>query len=414
MSFHHTLDLLGLKESPYSLPSLQLDLSSIRPTLLSHDLQLDNKHSNQSWKVHKDILAIRLPNTPENMAKLRALISTTKIPPSSIYAFVDFLYFKPLAVGADWIKFVSELCHIVFLCEALDIECPEAISLLETQIEAHLAPIEAADMLFEFWFDPDIEWKTSSTVINLLAKKSSTIETPQLLEQLKSCEKPPNDIVRAMELAFKLTSMSSWKLEEVTFDDPLKALSIPSSRILINPKRALSCETDFAFASNNHWTIAKGWVLYPRWSWFKRLIDSGLEESKARIITMPAWVTVNIMHTIIKTVYHQYTTSIQLSNEEMTLILEKGFELDLLDASGEVVSPFGPLIERCRMMLLRPPTEETCLELLRLNHRLRLEDRVSATLKVIVRNYDDLLLEELEPELQKLIDDALAAANEAA
>ena len=399
-----TLNLLDIKESPFSMPEFKLDFSSLRPALHYHDLILENKYSGLSWNVHKDVLALHMPNTPDFVAKLHHVIGSTRIPDGSISAFVDFLYLKPLIAGSEWIKFFAELCHIIFLCEALDIKCSNASSLLETQIEAHLAPTEAADMLFEFWFDPDIEWSTSSSVINLLARKSSTIEISELLAQLKSCEKPLTSGVRAMELAFKLTSIKSWKLDGLS-DSLNVTVPVPSARVLIDPKRSLQYKTDFAFGADHHWTTVKGWILYPQWLWFKNLIDSGLEESKTRLVSMPPWVTINIIRAIILTTYQQNTGSALLREEEMTLILERGSEIGLVDESKCAVTPFEPLVARCQAMLLGTITKHTCLRLLKVYHRLQLKDQVDATLKFASGIMDSLPLRELEPELRKLIED---------
>ena len=390
-------DFVGLKESPFSKPGLKFDLSALRPTLLSHDFQLESKNSKQIWNIHTDLLAVRLPTA--SIPKLSTIIQ--KFPDNSITAFVDFLYFKPLVVGTDWISSMTELCHVIFLCEALDVKCSEALVLFESLVEAHLSPVETADILFQYWFDPEIEWSASSAVINVLARKAAKIENARLLEQtglypLTSCR-------RAMELAFKLTSIGSWKLQDV-HDSSNIALPDPSSRILIDPKLALQFKTDYIFGANHHWTIAKGWILFPRWSWFKRLIDSGMEESKTRVVSMPPWVTVNIMHAIIKTVYQQNTGSVPLSEEEMTLILEKGSEIGLVDSSKYAITPFDSLIGRCNAMLLHRTTKFTCKRMLVLYHRLQLKAELESTLMFIKDEEVPLQLHEFAPDLRKLLE----------
>ena len=399
-----TLDILGVKKSSFSTPKFSLDLSPLRSTLPFHDFKLENKPSGQSWNVHTDVLSLHMTTTPESIAKLRTLISSTKIPPSSISTFIDLLYLKLPTEGAIWIQFISELCHLIFLCEAVDVDHNQIAHLLKTQISTHMSPNEAADMLFGLWFDPNIAWSSSSTAINLLAAESSKLETSKLLDQLKSCERPLNG-VRAMEIAFKLTSMGSWQLP--TLKDPM-SITMPdlTSRILVDPKRFLQSKTDFAFGFDQRWTIAKGWVLYPRWSWFKRLIDSGMEESKTHLVSMPLWVTSNIFYAIILTLYQQSTGSSHLSHEEMVLILEKGSELNLVDESKCAVTPFDPLIARCKAMLINTTTLATCLRMLKLYHRLGLGAELESTIKFIVANKKYLNLLTLDPELQKLIEGA--------
>ena len=407
----HTLKLLDIHESAYSSPQLTLDLSSLRPTLLSHDLTLEHALSGQTWKIHKDILLLHFED--HVLAKLPTLIRSTNIPASSISAFIDFIYLKPLAVG-DWLTSVVELSHIIFLCEALGDElspdayvCADVHALFKAQIDAHMSPAEAADMLLDFWLDSSIDWTIDSSVIRLLINKVVVLSEPERYDLLQSCKRPASDASRALVLGMELATTKP-SPEPIQGCNALnRDLPSPTSRILIDPKRALQHQTDFIFGASHHWTIAKGWVLYPRWSWFKKLINSGMEESKTRVVSMPPWVTVNIMHAIIKTVYQQNTGSVPLSEEEMILILEKGSEIGLVDSSKYAITPFEPLVARCVAMILLPGTvtKETCLDMLKVYHRLQLEAGLDTTLRFIKGIKDDLPLLKLDPELRKLIKD---------
>lgn len=105
------------------------------------------------------------------------------------------------------------------------------------------------------------------------------------------------------------------------------------------------------------------WVLYGRWPYFKRLIDSGLTEAKTRTMSFPeaTWGA----STVRAFVRYLYTNNIGLfegSDGGARLeLLEHAGLFDLVDFDGNPTPAFVPLIEHCRSPLTLNVTPKTSI-----------------------------------------------------
>jgi len=90
------------------------------------------------------------------------------------------------------------------------------------------------------------------------------------------------------------------------------------------------------------------YILYAQWSWFRRLLDSGLEESRTLHCELPSSFTSNLLLVLVKFLYTHRVMKDDLVIGDATCLLSSGEEFGFHDSEGEGIEPFQPLVLMCR------------------------------------------------------------------
>ena len=154
--------------------------------------------------------------------------------------------------------------------------------------------------------------------------------------------------------------------------------------------------TNFAIVHPSYGTIGVcGWLLYIHWPWFKRLIDSGLQESKSRIITLPQdSFTLTGLLSILLVLQFGYPNVGRLSLEDAVSILKHASQYDLIGLDDTVLPQVAPLIEACEAMVFPPLTTENCWNQLGLAHSVG-SSKYPSIFEFILKTTDKVAFDEL-------------------
>lgn len=134
------------------------------------------------------------------------------------------------------------------------------------------------------------------------------------------------------------------------------------------------------------------WVLYARWGFFRRMIDSGLAEAHTRRMVMPAGFPKSLLLDLIKFIYAgslPHTTS--LTPQNSLYLLEHSEEYDLVDSSKQPREHFAPLVTFCRASVFHPLTVANALSKLKLISEWGTKKDTKAALKFIGANHKAVL-----------------------
>jgi hypothetical protein len=108
------------------------------------------------------------------------------------------------------------------------------------------------------------------------------------------------------------------------------------------------------------------WVLFSRWRYFRRLILSGLEESRTKSLVLHADFPPGLLLHLLTFIYSgSLPTASEFSFETSLYLLEHAPEFDFVNSEREALSIFKPLISYCRSIVFQPITVSNVLSKMR-------------------------------------------------
>lgn len=389
------------------------DLSPLLSSPIPHNLVVHHAASKRSWNLHSDVLACHAGlETKDRIRKLEATVQSSPLPASSINALINYLYHKRIDT-TDLNKACTETCHVIALCEAVGLDTRFLANELATRIVAKMSNDAICQQLLTAWFNRDIEWSETSAVIVILVerirKHAQATTFLSSFDSLDLSDLPPARIAKRTAIVTHLISPATSLKQPTlsTFAPTIPAISLSivgkaSSKTGTekNPTRYLSSPTDFVFCIQGQlqagFVVANGWRLYPRWHWFARMINAGLEEASTRVVYMPTWMTPTILLAILSAPHGTTHTHLsQLTIEEMAKILQHGKELGLMDPAGSAVSVFKALIKRCCDKVLEPLDHSNCFRMLTRLVQIGMEEKVEEALSYITTHQDQLSIKHI-------------------
>ena len=267
-----------------------IDFSSLIGSPIIGDIPFEFKKSGRIINLHSRVLKLNkgLKNT------YKAVISsleTSNLPERSIEAFINYLYFKRISIDDDTdIKSLSiELGHVAWLCKEHGVEPSKVLFDLYSLILPRITNDDLIACLIECWSSPLMQWTKTDPFITLLASHlryspsgprsfTAAVEDSDLpakrivpLMSLLTVENPPVPISEIINFACINRGPKRLAIPWQLTDDPSSLLRHPS---------------DFAFglSDSDKWCVIPSEYVWPQWSWFRRLVTSGMEESKTRIV----------------------------------------------------------------------------------------------------------------------------------
>lgn len=392
-----------------------LDLASLPPSWVQ-DLTLRHKLSNETWSIHKDVFASHIER-PTDAEKDAELIASFPLPARVISAFVDYLYFRPYEQPQDPKECYLETSLLIFLCDALGIPNHFFAHHANQLFENDLLTIDhICELLCIMWFNEDYAWTSESVPIKMLAthvkaKASEEMFLASLEKYLAAAESAPSPL-RIAKLSYMIPSVdASWVPKTAAVRPHRHA---PLDWVISENVPDLECSTDFILSIRTSRLFVKGWILYCNWPWFKRLVDAGMEEAKSRCISLPSWVSQNIVTAIVATTYGIDTRSMALSDEEMALLCENGAELEIIDLSGDALPLFRTLINRCTSSLQERLSIPNCFTLLAHYYERNWMRMVETVLRFIASKQSHLSIADmcnLDDDLFVLVKSAVKAGS---
>ena len=397
---------LGKKE--VKRPSTTFELSDVSklldPSGLQHDLEITHKASNTTFKLLRSVIERKMyVKSTEASQRLALFIIPSKLPVSIITRFIEHLYFKPL-VDVD----SQQLITLAWISkEVFGREDPTIISALKDRVDSQSDPV-IYDLLISSWvnmfghFELD---ETSLIVATLLPRVQ--LNRPGFKTAFDAAMSKQANLHLILSRMTSLLSLVA---------GPSLASKIPEpemrSRYLFDPCEVGSVTSQYLNTYTTNYVLSIpsfasvgvcGWLLYVHWPWFKRLVDSGLQESKSRIITLPRdSFTAQAAHTVVSILQYGHMDSFDhLNQNDVISIIEHASTFDLIDHNGKVLSRMKPLIDACEARVYPLLSPLNCWDQLRLAHSTgssRYQTILQSLPKVVTKiEFDDLA--DLPPEV---------------
>ena len=416
------------KSNPNMFLKAETDLSKLLLTRsVPHDVELTHKLSQRTWYLHYGVLGCHPGlETHDEVAIFIDIVTNSLLPESSIDTLINYLYFKAITIENPN-EYATETCHAICIADAIGLDVDFLIrSTLESQILQVLTGKEVSDLLATLWFDERISRPPKKRVLSVLGERVRRLGSAEFLTHLASYSFPENLTVKEASLAtaelvaylwaresnpmsfVASTSSNSSSSGQMTFfhrpsnPQPTRIPAVPiewNSSSSTEEDVLSSSSTDYIFTIDGQpdlgYLIGKGWLMYPQWPWFARLVDAALNESKTRKVEMPSWMTSQLLLAIVGAPHGHDEFVRGLSTDEMMLALEYAKFLDLLDAEGSPVACFRHLLEWCKKCVLEPVNDRNVFTMLSRYHRLDMKMEVETVIQYIVQKKATLPIDKL-------------------
>jgi len=153
------------------------------------------------------------------------------------------------------------------------------------------------------------------------------------------------------------SSSSSSSSEEVVILDPEKLMRRHLKKLLTSDITISDTPDSMPHAfslgvvgedGKRKWIVAHDWVLYCRWSYFRRMIAAGLEEAVSRCVSLPSDFSESLLLAIINILYTDACDITSISGEDCQYALDNAEEFGFRTFNGSPASPgFATFLSSC-------------------------------------------------------------------
>ena len=251
-----------------------------------HDLVITHTASQTSFNIHKSIInrSILKSNRRQSPSdRLTIFIRSSTLPADTIRHYVDYLHFKALPNDCALLVTVAWISKAVFGEEDAFI-----FEALQDQITA-LADTKACELLISTWMNFQLD-ESSLIVSFLVARVQNCQPNFKAAFDLSMTSSTSSDMVKRMPRMSALLMLVCGASQTPQLPQAIEVDTDNFEPIELNSTSEFLriYSTNFVIELSPSVSIGVcGWLLYIHWPWFKSLVDSGLEESKTRIITLP-------------------------------------------------------------------------------------------------------------------------------
>ena len=376
------------------------------PNGLLTDLEICHEASQTSFGVHRSLIDRSMfaleGETPSD--RLATFIRSSTLSIEIIHHFIEYLYFAPPPRDPTLLIAFCWMYKAAFGRENFS-----TLKLLRKRIDAMYSS-EVSELLISTWMNQftDYFMEESSLIVALLvagARRDQSnfqmIFNDEMLSMSSSDDRKRH--IHRLSALLPLVYRPYHVLQLPKTPKPLCYQFHPVALASISD--FLSCySTNFATELTSYDTIGVcGWLLYAHWPWFKRLVESGLQESKTRIVTLPSdSLTADAWRTVICTVQFGYTASLNhLEKDDALSVLVNARAYDLFDSNGKALPRIHPLIESCEKEVFPTLSAQNCWSQLKFARSLQSSkyDLILATLPTVVQGIDFDVLEDMPDEM---------------
>jgi hypothetical protein len=294
------------------------------------------------------------------------------LPKEIIHQFLSLLYgsFENDLASLETLDKIEKLACFDFLAEVLNISSIQDWAL--TFIAPHwssLSPADHFDLFQRLVIKFNLPYPSLVPYLNKIALHSSDSAKDHLHKRL--AELPSDEASQIQQLLILDTGTSytyekrASKISSLAEDatgrrksDPLKPMKKHLKALYhlsAAPQTANSTNFTFYIPGESSQSSFKvhDWVLYPRWSFFKFMIDSGMDEAKSRKAELPSDFPALALQMLLQYIYTGKVNEAESSEakEACSFLLEFGALYGLLSPEGEPTKGFTTLIKYCSRML---------------------------------------------------------------
>lgn len=329
-----------LRTPPNFLPMTDLSCL-INCDSIPLDIEITHEPSSYIWKLSGAILEALHPSLDLN--HLSAVILNSQLPFSSLDLFVHFLHQKSLPRDLS----VEIWLHLIGLHWANNLPVEWIIHRFSVDTLPTLPSKELCLAYAEVYQDGTLGDEAKVPLLTAMWYHIQMRDAQKLFHSLAPTV-GPNDPISAQTKMFRDSDVAP------------RPHGLPSQTlnwtVAQNPQSLLVSPLDFVFVisasqpDNDIHTCLVGNMLYlyPRWTWFKRLMDlKECQEAKTRMAELPAWVSVRILDSVFQCLFNEFSPI--LDHEEAHVIMSEGGELGLFDHELNAYRPFHDLVAHAKL-----------------------------------------------------------------
>lgn len=302
----------------------------------------------------------------DNIIDFLRLVYGAQLPPSSPFHSVYTLagitsLLHAFEFGKKWLDWT--ICRFWDQCQYLTV--PQLFHLAvflsnDHVMESHLIPVVAArlshcksaDLVLHRELLYPLAQNNLELYTNLLFQATGALSYMNKPFEV-ACDVLRSDVRQKLKLLGAALQWTTRGAKPNPVYEPKGSLPAPNFTISIhgNPKVIL----------------VHDWILFSRWSYFRRLIGAGLEEVVSRELSLHSYFPPDALMDLLRYIYSgALPLHSELTTQKARFFLENGAEFDLLESDhGEPVSPFRPLMDTFRGYLFSPMTVNTALSRIR-------------------------------------------------
>jgi hypothetical protein len=163
------------------------------------------------------------------------------------------------------------------------------------------------------------------------------------------------------------------------------ALHAPVGEI-IPPNLVVGIEkTDYSVQTHD-------WILYARWRYFRRAVDSGIWDVTSKRFDLPEDFPPSLLAPLLQWISSGGTFMTAIASDYDCLFLQlRGGEFDLMDMDGVSKPGFARLLEHSRRRLLKSPNLENCIPAYYFAVESGIQERAKLLKDYITAKLDDIL-----------------------
>jgi hypothetical protein len=120
----------------------------------------------------------------------------------------------------------------------------------------------------------------------------------------------------------------------------------------IKTEEDLDLKCDFELFTMDGSVRVHSWVLYSRWNWFRKMVDSGLYEAQNGVATLPSdSLSIAELNSIIKFIYTNRIDGVKREQNFCQNLFDNAQYFGIIDAQQTSQDPFEPLVYHIRLNL---------------------------------------------------------------
>lgn len=276
------------------------------------DVTINHKATNTTWYLHSQ--ALYGDEDPQHNPALITALENSNLTEADLHHFMPLFY-----GGLLNINYLELACHWESIFEKAGIQNATCLKLISDVSKDSRCFDNCFDLLLRSWFAPFVPSESrlpfelshdSSVYPHLFERVSAHLYEHSFKSRLDhffaSLEQKEGFFASVTSFFSRSSSYregkgrSSLDAPENLYGRIVKTFPLfTDSKKDVDNHLLLPFNYAIRIAGDHRYLMVCGWKLYSKWNWFKALVDSGMEESKSRIVTLPSSWSLGALYAVV-------------------------------------------------------------------------------------------------------------------
>lgn len=280
-------------------------------------------------------------------------IATSPLPIESIKAFAESLFQSCPAThsvlestweGFDLVTATSKLAHVIHLYTLAGIELGTLNDRFQ-EMCLQLEPPQLADAIVMIWTICDRDDTLLRIAANCMRPHWDLfMARADEWKEIASC-----DMARFIKLVAQICGMKMTGHGIKIADTPMCAKLKELERTLVWRKKPFETGSthdifSFCIAGRREYIDVRGWVIHPQWKYFAKMVSSGLNELKTRVVTLPSHFPRSLLVVLLKYLHIRSFDLSSIYPFDTAFLDSHGTEFYLTELDHTPIPPFEPIV----------------------------------------------------------------------